>query len=360
METSRIGSSSTVSGAKVNRANVVLSMPNITSPIRGIVDSVTKDGIMNIKTSSGEVKIYSSNPLTSGQNVIVSINTTKAELNLKVVPDSGSSYGSPVNPVSNDMGEGSQNFFVFKLPSKFQAQMAENLQLYPTFSSPSRELKSSPNIDVDSGGTIQFLSYVSRGGLSDTFGKSLQLDPKLINTFPTMANLIQTLPEFIRKVEGKSFSHVENKRLRMDLESLQTLPDTLSDEEYKFMLIPINDGQKLIPAQFFFKKEEIDDENNRTIRKFSVELNMDKLGHITVDGLHIKQNKDSSLSLSVRTETPLPESIESDLRELFKVAEEITGNSGSIAFGKSSSKINSKLTKALHNYCKDKVSNYWA
>ncbi len=360
METSRINSRPLAPISKSTKANVVLSMPNITSPIRGVVDSISKDGIMNIKTSSGEVKIYSSSPLNTGANVIVSINSTKGELQLKVIPDSGSSMGTPVNAVSADSSDEHSNFFTFKLPSKFTSQLTESLQLYPAFSSPSQNLKSSPNINVDSSGVIQFLSYVSRGGLSDNFGKALQTNPTLQGLFPTLSNLGQTLPDFVKKLSNKDLVAPESKKLKSDIDILQRLPETLSDDDWQFMLVPINDGQKLIPAQFFFKKPEIDEDNNRTTKRFRIELDMDKLGHIIVDGLLTKQDKSSSLNLSVKTESPLPSAIEEELRYLFKVSEEVTGNSGAISFAKTNSKPNSMLANALHNYCKDKIANYWA
>lgn len=360
METSRINSRPLNPISKGTKTNVVLSMPNITSPIRGVVDSISKDGVMNIKTSSGEVKIYSSSPLSTGANVIVSINSNKGELQLKVIPDSVSTMGTPVNSVSADSSNEHSNFFTFKLPSKFTSQLTESLQLYPTFSSPSPNLKSSPNINVDSSGVIQFLSYVSRGGLSDSFGKALQTNPSLQSLFPTLSNLGQTLPDFIKKLSNKDLVAPESKKLKSDIDILQRLPETLSDDDWQFMLIPINDGQKLIPAQFFFKKPEIDEDSNHTTKRFRIELDMDQLGHIVVDGLLTKQDKNSLLNLSVKTETPLPSAIEEELRYLFKVSEEVTGSSGAISFSKANSKPNSMLTNALHNYCKDKIANYWA
>jgi hypothetical protein len=360
METTKVSSSNSNAARTSSGANVVLNMPNITAPIRGIVGNVSKDGIMNIKTSAGEVKIYSRSPLASGENVILSVSKTKDEMHLKVISSATTSTDGPIEPISEQMTEDQSNFLVFKMPNRFKAQLTESLQIYPTSSTPAQGLKSTPDINVDSGGALQFLSYLSRGGLSDSFGKALQTTPSLVNLFPHLANLATALPSFIKKIDNKEVSIQEPKKLKADLEALQKLPEQLSDDEWNFTLVPINDGQKLITAKLFTKHPQHLEEDNQTSRRFIVELDMDKLGHIKIDGLLTSNQGKSSLNLAVKSSEPLPSDMQEELRSLFKISEEITGHSGSISFAKIQANESSPMTKALHNYCKDKVKDYWA
>ena len=360
METTKVSSSSSNAARTNNRANVVLSMPNITTPIRGMVDTVSKDGIMNIKTSAGEVKIYSTSPLASGENVMLSVSKTKDEMHLKVISNATTSNDSAIDSISNKVTEDQSNFLVFKMPNRFKAQLAESLQLYPTFATPTQGLKSTSDINIDSGGALQFLSYISRGGLSDSFGKALQTNPSLTNLFPNLANLATALPSFIKKLDNKDISVQEPKKLKADLEALQRLPEQLSDDEWTFTLVPINDGQKLLTAKLFTKHPQHLEEDDQTSKRFIVELDMDKLGHIKIDGLLTSNQGKSSLNLAVKSSEPLPSDMQEALRNLFKVSEEIAGHTGSISFSKIQNNENSLMTKALHNYCKDKVKYYWA
>ncbi len=360
METSKISSTSSSNSRTTSKSNIVLSMPNITAPIKGSVASVSKDGIMNIKTSLGEVKLYSSSPLTSGETVLISISKNKEDLQIKTISSATSSSDNPVDSISNNMTEDQNSFLVFKMPNRFKNQLAESVQLYPTFSAPTQGLKSSPEVHIDSAGIIQFMSYISRGGLSDSFGKAMAANPSLATLFPTLNNLSTSIPSYLKKIESKNLTTPESKKLQNDLDNLQNLTEQLSDDEWNFVLVPINDGQKLLSVKVFTKHEQILEDEDLKTRRFIVELDMDKLGTIVIDGLITNKNQQQNLSISVRSSNPLPEELEQEIRELFEMTSDITGQSGNLSFTKASNKDISMTAKALHEYCKEKIKYYWA
>jgi hypothetical protein len=359
MKSSKISATSSNNPLKLP-TNSVVNMPTFTAPLKGTVNSVSKGGAVTIETPRGNIKIVTDAPLRVGQNVVAALTTDKSQLHLQVLTRIAS--GGSVEEVTNDLPEGKADFYTFKIPGRFRGQLIEPTNSYTTSSTVGTAGATTPSTNIiDSQGIIQFISYANRGGLSDVFGRSLQTNPNLASLFPALDNLFHTLPKFLKRLQEQEIPDDElPERLALDLSNLSNISKFLSKYGWNFYLVPINDGQKLIPAKVFVSGTEEIDEKDFKSKRFQIEVDMDELGPVVIDGLLITRQKAISLNMSIKTLKPFDESLEKDIITLFEFSTSmLESQRSSLQFQKLEKNYPSKLAEVLHEYCKDKIKDFW-
>ena len=124
-------------------------------------------------------------------------------------------------------------------------------------------------------------------------------------------------------------------KLKHDMGILRELnTQTTFDGKWQTMLFPVYDGRELHQARLHVKY--LPDENNKPERKvgtrFIVELDTSTFGEIQMDGLVHNNVASKYFDMIIRTHKPLAPEIESNIRQIFTDAGQITGFRGDIEF----------------------------
>ncbi len=128
-------------------------------------------------------------------------------------------------------------------------------------------------------------------------------------------------------------------------QSLQNLKnDDPKKENWQSMLIPIYDGTQLRPIQLFMKKKQVSNKDVTQITNhFMLELELDNIGLMQLDGLvqqqKVNANNASSpktaninFNMIIRTQQPWEDAIKADIINIFTSAQQITGTKGTLQF----------------------------
>lgn len=121
-------------------------------------------------------------------------------------------------------------------------------------------------------------------------------------------------------------------RLRDDMVQMTRVNDDPASGEWRMLVMPfMNDGD-IERIRMLMRNDENgeDDEKDKGGSRFVIDLNLSRLGHMQLDGLVGNQGK--RLDLVVRSDTPLPSAMKTDIRELYTHAIEVTGLDGSVGF----------------------------
>lgn len=121
-------------------------------------------------------------------------------------------------------------------------------------------------------------------------------------------------------------------RLRDDMVQMTRVNDDPASGEWRMLVMPfMNDGD-IERIRMLMRDDENtdDDEKDKGGSRFVIDLNLSRLGHMQLDGLVGNQGK--RLDLVVRSDTPLPSVMKTDIRELYAHAIEVTGLDGSVGF----------------------------
>ncbi len=151
----------------------------------------------------------------------------------------------------------------------------------------------------------------------------------------------------------KTLENSEHKdiinRLEKAFSALKTIFTEAANNSWNTALLPIYDGEKLHFGSFHSrrnKKENSDGTIDEDIR-FIVEIELDSLGEIQLDGLvkthYIDDNKEKSLDLLLRTRDELPNEMKGDMIDLFINMNEVTGLKGTIDF-----RVEDKFNVQIH------------
>jgi hypothetical protein len=123
-------------------------------------------------------------------------------------------------------------------------------------------------------------------------------------------------------------------RLNTEFSSLKTIPENMSDGQWRSVLIPIYAEGQVHHLQYFYKKQKHEDANSadRASDHFMVEVDLSRLGKIQLDGLVQKQGQRLQFDLIIRTERAWEENIRAGLRDIYQAAQAISGFSGLLTF----------------------------
>jgi len=123
-------------------------------------------------------------------------------------------------------------------------------------------------------------------------------------------------------------------RLRDDLGRLRTIADEPRAGDWRTTLIPFHNGNAIEQIRLFKRtageQSEEDEEEGRKGTRFILELELSRLGRLQLDGLVYEKEK--HLDLIVRTENKMAPKMQSDIRDIFKNANGVTGLKGGIVF----------------------------
>jgi hypothetical protein len=123
-------------------------------------------------------------------------------------------------------------------------------------------------------------------------------------------------------------------RLSSEFASLKTIPENVTDGQWRSVLIPILAEGQVQPIEYFYKKQQHEDAINgsRNSDHFMVELDLSHMGKMQLDGLVQKQGKRLQFDLIIRSERMWEESIRNDLRTIYQTAQSISRFTGMLTF----------------------------
>ncbi len=103
--------------------------------------------------------------------------------------------------------------------------------------------------------------------------------------------------------------------------------------DWRIVLIPFFTGQDTEQVRLFLKPyggEDGDETASPQGIRFVVDVNLSRLGRLQLDGL-VRDDK-KRLDLIVRSDEPLPATMQNDIRAIFENAAELTGINGGVSF----------------------------
>ena len=159
------------------------------------------------------------------------------------------------------------------------------------------------------GNIIFFMMALSGGNLSSWFGdlptRSLQLSkPELLEI------------------------------LKKDFREIKRIAHNPSSKEWRSTLIPFYDGVEINPLRFSINYNSNKNQGKRLGNKdgtnFIIDLNLNIIGRFQLDGLVYRERK--RMDLIVRTNNRLSQTIENDIRSIFKESTDTIGLMGGVVF----------------------------
>ena len=124
-------------------------------------------------------------------------------------------------------------------------------------------------------------------------------------------------------------------RLHDDFGRLARLAEDPGPGDWRIALIPVHNGGQIERIRLFLRRhgedgEEDEDTGGRRGTRFVIDVELERFGHLQLDGLVRARHK--RLDLIVRTASPLPSQMHDDIRRIFRDANELTGIKGGVAF----------------------------
>lgn len=124
-------------------------------------------------------------------------------------------------------------------------------------------------------------------------------------------------------------------RLQDEFGRLARLAEDPGPGDWRIALIPVHNGAQIERLRLFLRRhgedgEEDEDTGGRRGTRFVIDVELERFGHLQLDGLVRARHK--RLDLIVRTASPLPSQMHDDIRRIFHDANERTGIKGGVAF----------------------------
>ena len=117
--------------------------------------------------------------------------------------------------------------------------------------------------------------------------------------------------------------------------TLRTMHAEPTNSGWSSFLFPVYDGSKLQYAQVYVrrdgKKQNANKDNKEDVR-FLVEIYLDRVGEMQMDGMVKNLPSSKTLDLYIRTKDDLPEEMRSDIINIFVTSTEISGIKGDLQF----------------------------
>lgn len=258
--------------------------------LKGAVTGNTTSGHPIIQTRSGVFVLTTQTKIPPG--TIVSLDIVKTS--------TGSVRENQVAPVQHD-----SLFKSRKWPALEQAfQALEEIQpgsvqklIYSTIPRPGVSLTSS---------VIFFLSALKGGELHSWLGeKALRL-------------IERTQPHVV-------------SRIREDFTTLTRIAEEPAQGDWRVALIPINSGDEIQQIRLLLRQnEDENDEDADSDTRFVIDVKLSRFGRLQMDGL--VRDKGKSLELILRSDTHLADTIQNDIRTIFREAADLSGLKGGVNF----------------------------
>jgi hypothetical protein len=312
--------------------NAISSLSNITSnnnakptlAFSGVVLEQTSNREVTLQTDIGIIKLFLSTPLPKGS--IVQFNLLQIE-----------------QVRGNDVID--PNIAATVSDSEILEALSEIVELKHVSNAPTSNFSGShivPRLGATLGSEILFLiSAFKAGNLQDFIG----------------ANFKQKINETI---EGET----KINKLNAAFQHLKGDFKLEEENNWQHMLIPLYDGEKINPINFFLKNQKGNKASKTNdISHFMLELRLDDFGIMQLDGL-VQRNKyntpktkqfaskfASKFDLIIRSENPFPSIMKQEIANIFNEYCQITGNRGTIQFRSGANAIQPppKITNTNHN-----------
>jgi len=121
------------------------------------------------------------------------------------------------------------------------------------------------------------------------------------------------------------------RQLRAEFGQLARLADDPGTGDWRHMLIPLNTGDAIEQIHMFMRQRKQEQEGGgNTETRFVIDVGLSRLGRIQLDGLIGEQNK--RLDLIIRSQNPLPNQMQNDIRTIYVNTGGITGLTGGLSF----------------------------
>ncbi|MGA0393757.1 MAG: DNA polymerase III, partial [Rhodospirillales bacterium] len=121
------------------------------------------------------------------------------------------------------------------------------------------------------------------------------------------------------------------RQLRAEFGQLARLADEPGTGDWRHMLIPLNTGDAIEQIHMFMRQRKQEQEGGgNTETRFVIDVGLSRLGRIQLDGLIGEQNK--RLDLIIRSQNPLPNQMQNDIRTIYVNTGGITGLTGGLSF----------------------------
>jgi hypothetical protein len=120
-------------------------------------------------------------------------------------------------------------------------------------------------------------------------------------------------------------------RIKEDFTTLTRIAEEPSPGDWRVSLIPINTGDGIQQIRLLFRQnEEETNEDSASNTRFVIDVKLSQFGRLQLDGL--VRDKGKSLDLIVRSDDPLADTIENDIRTIFREVADTSGLKGGVSF----------------------------
>lgn len=120
-------------------------------------------------------------------------------------------------------------------------------------------------------------------------------------------------------------------RIREDFTTLSRIAEEPASGDWRVALIPINSGDGIQQLRLLLRQnEEEADEDRASDTRFVIDVELSRFGRIQMDGL--VRDRGRFLDLIVRSDTHLEETIQNNIRSIFRETSDLTGLKGGINF----------------------------
>jgi hypothetical protein len=122
-------------------------------------------------------------------------------------------------------------------------------------------------------------------------------------------------------------------RVSEDFSTLSRIADEPGPGDWRVALIPVNTGAQLEQIRMLLRQhggEDGEEESGNSDTRFVIDVELSTLGRVQLDGL--VRNHGKSLDLIVRSESPMNDVMQNDIRTIFQEAAALTGLNGSVSF----------------------------
>ncbi len=139
-------------------------------------------------------------------------------------------------------------------------------------------------------------------------------------------------------------------RLMGDFSGIRAVLRDQPDQPWQMLPFPLMHEDELHQARLFLRQDESDSKSKEKAgTRFLVELSMTEMGEIQLDGLVRKAGGQTLFDLVLRSEHPLPDTMQNDIMQLFTSAAEATGYTGSLRFQPDPARFIMPLAETRYN-----------
>ena len=142
-------------------------------------------------------------------------------------------------------------------------------------------------------------------------------------------------------------------RIREDFTTLTRIAEEPAQGDWRVALIPINSGDGIQQIRLLFRQNDDETDADATSgTRFIIDVKLSRFGRLQMDGL--VRNKGKSLDLILRSDTHLADTIQNNIRTIFREAANLSGLKGGVSFQAAPANfINISETENVHDVVLD-------